>query len=212
MQDKYKLLIVTIISIFLLLCGIFFWPTLYRYEKAGQRLVRINCITGYTEILRGINGWYAVDEIYEQKPIEPLFKVDIKKIEISGFFSSDEKNKQNQYNAAIYNGSEFYIKKIKLSIGGKKSDGKIYWKKIYETTIDVSPYSKGSFSISIMDGIVDIGKLFEILDREKELKNKQGTKGKVKGGMYDDILAPDYVAKDLTPEVEIIEVSGCKGK
>jgi hypothetical protein len=49
--------IIAIICVTVILIGILFWPTLYRYEKITSQgetiLVRINRLTGYTECFLG---------------------------------------------------------------------------------------------------------------------------------------------------------------
>ena len=64
----------------LIICGIFFWPTLYRYDsmKDGKktRLVRIHRVTGSTEILLGESGWKPVPKLELFRPknysLQPL--------------------------------------------------------------------------------------------------------------------------------------------
>jgi hypothetical protein len=52
MADKMREKNVIILcGLILIICGIFLWPTLYRYDKTEARLVKINRITGYTQVL-----------------------------------------------------------------------------------------------------------------------------------------------------------------
>jgi len=49
------------ILILVILIGLFVYPTVYKYDKLEQKYpVRINRITGNTEVLRN-NGWIDVD-------------------------------------------------------------------------------------------------------------------------------------------------------
>ena len=161
MRDKNTIIICGIICIALTICGILFWPTLYRYDKTsfrgnrlGQYMVKINRITGYTEILYE-SGWKP--KKVEKKAIG-MPKGEKDKIEINGYFLSDEKHPFDKfigpsaiYNGGIYNGTIWTIKNLLISIGGKDKDGKIKWKKTYAASIDVAPFSTGSFSIKLMD-------------------------------------------------------------
>jgi len=61
MREKNIIVICGIICTTLIICGILFWPTLYRYDKTtNQTIVRINRVTGYTEMLYLSHGWEPV--------------------------------------------------------------------------------------------------------------------------------------------------------
>lgn len=62
---------IVIICVTVIFIGIFFWPTLYRYEKikinngfggGTEAILKINRITGYTEICFGTSGWMSVED------------------------------------------------------------------------------------------------------------------------------------------------------
>jgi hypothetical protein len=61
-REKNTILMCGMICTTLIICGILFWPTLYRYDKTESKLVRINRITGDTHVLekRGLGRevWY----------------------------------------------------------------------------------------------------------------------------------------------------------
>jgi hypothetical protein len=67
LREKSKIIISAMICVTLIILGILFWPTFYRYDKIedkieGKMPVRINRITGYTEILY-TNGWKPVETV-----------------------------------------------------------------------------------------------------------------------------------------------------
>jgi len=125
----------------LIVCGILFWPTFYRYDKIGGKLpVRVNRITGYTEILYPNRGWEPV------RNAQTIPRNERNNVKVLGYFDSDKR----LYNGEIYNGTNYTLKKIRLSIGAKYG-GKMEWQKIYETPIDIAPFSKGSCSINLID-------------------------------------------------------------
>jgi hypothetical protein len=143
MHEKNAIIICALICITLIICGMLFWPTLYRYDKYEKELpVRINRLTGYTEILYD-SGW---ERKVSEKELQAIPKTEFAKIEIKGLFDG-----KGYYELNLYNGSEWNIKKIRLYIGLKQINGKKFWEKIYEKKVDVKPFSVGSCSIKLMD-------------------------------------------------------------
>ncbi len=142
MKDKVKLLLCAMICTTLVVCGILFWPTFYRYDKIEGKLpVRVNRITGYTEILYPNRRWEPV------KNVQPIPHNERNKVKVLGYFNSHDRI----YKGEIYNGTSYTLKKIWLSIGAKRNSGKIEWQKIYETPVDIAPFSKGYCSIGLID-------------------------------------------------------------
>jgi hypothetical protein len=135
----------------MVICGVLFWPTLYRYDKTQSKLVRINRITGYTEVLSR-SSWRPVERESNWQPVnldaflQAIPKEEIAKIEPKGDFDG-----KGRYNFKIYNGSDWTLERIKLSIGLNDGNGKKLWHRIYEITADIQPFSIGSCSIEIMD-------------------------------------------------------------
>ncbi|MBM4302353.1 MAG: hypothetical protein FJ121_12660 [Deltaproteobacteria bacterium] len=162
MRDKNAIIICALICATFIICGVLFWPTLYRYDKIGGKLpVRINRLTGYTEILYG-SGWKRV---VSEKEYQSMPKEEIAKIETRGNFDGTEDYKFN-----IYNGTDWTIKKIKLSIGLNDGNGKNIWRRIYETTADIRPYRTSSCSIKLMDYASRIGLFDEFLPVDNSQK------------------------------------------
>ncbi len=148
MRDRNTIIICGIICITLLIFGMLFWPTLYRYDKTaiGETtvLIRGNRFTGYTEILNGVK-WQKVPTIIEKEtqeiPIEAIVKISTR-----GVFDG-----KGGYVFAIYNGTEYTIKRIRLSIVADTNRKKKLWQRVYETPIDVPPFSMGTTSITLID-------------------------------------------------------------
>ena len=141
MREKNAIIISAIICATLIICGVLFWPTLYRYDKIEGKLpIRINRLTGYTEILYD-SGW---ERKVSNKEICPMSKEEIAKIKISGDFEA------GGYKFTIYNGSDWNIKRIKLSIGLKDGYDKKLWERIYATMADIQPFSTDSCSLKLM--------------------------------------------------------------
>jgi hypothetical protein len=143
MREKKAIIICAIICTTLIICGVLFWPTLYRYDKfVGKLPVRINRLTGYTEILYA-SGWKRKVSYKEYRPIP---KEEIGKIKVTGTLENEW-----DYKVAIYNGSEWTIKRLRLSIELSDSDNKKILQRIYETTADIGPFSTGSCFIKLME-------------------------------------------------------------
>jgi hypothetical protein len=144
MREKNAIIICALICATMVICGVLFWPTLYRYDKIGGKSpVRINRLTGHTEILYA-SGW---EREISDKELQAIPKEEIGKIEIMGAFDGEGNYKFN-----VYNGSEWNIKRIKLSISLEIEDGKGKKDKqrIYETTANILPFSTGSCSINLI--------------------------------------------------------------
>jgi hypothetical protein len=143
MREKNAIIICALICVTLIIGGVLFWPSLFRYDKIeGKFPVRINRLTGYTEILYD-SGW---ERKVSDNELQAIPKAEISKIEVIGSFDG-----KRHYKFTIYNGCEWNIKSIKLSIGLKDGNGKILWERIYKTTEDVKPFSTSSGSINMMD-------------------------------------------------------------
>lgn len=141
MRDKNAIIICALICATLIICGVLFWPTLYRYDKIGGKLpVRINRLSGYTEILYD-SGW---ERTVSDKEIYAIPKEEIAKIKTIGDF------KEGCYKFNIYNGSDWTIKRIKISIVLKDGNDKKLWERIYETMANIRPFSTGSCSLELM--------------------------------------------------------------
>ena len=144
MKDKITLLLCLTVCFTLIISGILFWPTLYRYDKTTRdmMIVRINRITGYTEVLILSSGWNTLRRTNEVRAIPHKEMV---KITNYGFANG----KSGDYEFGVYNGSEWTIKKIRLLITAKDKRGKIRLQKIYEASVDVSPFSAGKGSVKL---------------------------------------------------------------
>jgi len=81
------------------------------------------------------------DKDFQEIPTE-----EIAKIEIKGKFDG-----KGHYEIDVYNGSNWIVTKIKLSIEFYEKPGKKDWQRIYETDANINPFSTGPCSIKLMD-------------------------------------------------------------
>ena len=137
--------IMTLLAILILAIGIFFWPTIYRYDKVGDRLTRTNRLTGKTqEYILG--SWTSSESKFrepEKLPYEERKKV-AGKASINEFLG--------QFTAEIYNGSSFSIQRFVFNIILKEKDGTIRWDRKFEgMPFIMMPLSSGNVNISISD-------------------------------------------------------------
>jgi hypothetical protein len=173
MRDKVKLLICAMFCTTLIICGIIFWPTLYRYDKTtNHKIVRINRITGYTEILYESYGWMAVEKkgkdnlmlltdnektkiIRENHdPFAELGLIGLKIPLPEGSFVDVTYKNDFSFRSYIYNGSEYTINKMLIVLDAKNNDGTTRWKRKYKVNIVdayIDALSSGSISVEPSD-------------------------------------------------------------
>jgi hypothetical protein len=144
-RERSAIIVCAMVCTALIICGILFWPTLYRYDKLGKFPVRINRITGYAEQL-STSGWWPIGyPKSEAIPTNEMEKIIYKTKNIgSGYFEAE-----------VYNGSDWNITEIKVNILAKYRDGTIIWKRDYITYVkDISyipPNKSGMIKAQLFD-------------------------------------------------------------
>lgn len=103
MDKESKVLLIALAGLFVFLFGVYIWPTcfMYTHTKIGSSSfpVRINRLSGETEILVALQGW-KVMQTEEQKRAEALAKsrFEIEKYlpanEVEKYQKEDEKYKK----------------------------------------------------------------------------------------------------------------------
>lgn len=169
MKDKTKLIMCAMVCFTMIICGIIFWPTLYRYDKIkdaySSDIVKINRLTGYTETFSG-NAWSPSVTVSEPPKSQPLPIVEKEKIKGLGSIN----NTMESFDCVIYNGSSWTITVVTFLIAAiddtkghfaeldkimseeKAKDGRpIRWRRIYHGYSTIAPLSKGKITISILD-------------------------------------------------------------
>jgi len=175
MREKNTIIICAIVCATLIICGILFWPTLYRYDKTQSKLVRVNRITGYTEVLSG-SLWESVakGEIFKAKdyglqpsPLPAGEKAKIMAEKIMGalyvitrsplpkgsYVSVPDKN-DFSFRGVLYNGSEWTINKLMVVIDAKNNDDTSRWKRKYNVNIiggSINAFSSGTITVEPSD-------------------------------------------------------------
>tara|TARA_Y100000310_G_C20256801_1_gene611730 strand:- start:64 stop:597 length:534 start_codon:yes stop_codon:yes gene_type:complete len=150
--DTKKLII---ICATILLVGVLFWPTLYRYEKVtgvrgGSFPIKINRLTGYTEAFVG-GKWEPEVGQEEKKAIFPLPDIEKRKITGNASFGLYE----SSFKGKIYNGTDWTIMKLIVKIVAKEADGSVRWDRNFEERTHILPLSTKSlyFSVTGAEGV-----------------------------------------------------------
>mgnify|MGYP001106720057 CR=1 FL=1 len=139
-------LFIICVCVTLLIAGVLFWPTLYRYDKIGNSIpFRINRLTGYTEYFA--DGKWNPEEGHEKLTIQTL-PID-EKVKVTGNASFAYGYKPESFSGKIYNGSDWTITKFILRIVAKEKDDSIRWDRKFSESKTIKPLSTSSFSISV---------------------------------------------------------------
>ena len=137
-------LIIICVCITLLIAGVLFWPTLYRYDKIGNSMpIRINRLTGYTEYFA--DGKWNPEEGHEKFTIQTLPVEEQAKV--TG--NASLKYPYGSFSGKIYNGTEWTITELTFRIVVKEKDGSARWYRLFKESKTIEPLSTGSFSISV---------------------------------------------------------------
>jgi hypothetical protein len=140
-----------IVCVTLLLAGVLFWPTLYRYNKIDVQglptLVRINRLTGYTEHLM-LGQWVRVTEKEKKKQMQsqPLTPAE-RALFVIGKASLAAK----MLNGEVYNGSTKTITSITFRVIAKEKSGNIRWDRKFKETIRLNPFTTSYFAVTITE-------------------------------------------------------------
>ncbi len=137
-----------LILLFILVAGIVFWPTLYRYDyerfNGNQVPVKINRLTGNVELLiKGI--WLSAEDSKQFMP--QIVPKDIES-KVDGVASLSAGN----FSGDIYNGSDWVISDIVVSVSAIDENKNFKWERKYRIEEIVTPLSYKAFSIPVADG------------------------------------------------------------
>jgi hypothetical protein len=137
---------IIVICVTLLIAGILFWPTLYRYDKmtiAGNSLpIRMNRFTGHTEYF-GHGKW--VPEKEQVKKLESSRIPFEEKSKITGNASLG----YGSFSGKIYNGSSWTISSLNFRVKAKEKNGSIRWDRTFNESIQIASLSTSSFYVAV---------------------------------------------------------------
>ena len=132
----------------LLLAGLLFWPTLYRYEKMDfqglSTLVRINRLTGYTEHYM-LGQW--VPEKAQKKGRESQLLPSAEKSLLIAKASLGRR----MFNGEIYNGSNWTITSVTFRVVAKEKSGSVRWDRKFKETVRINPLAASNFTVKVSE-------------------------------------------------------------
>lgn len=137
-----------VVCVTLLLAGVLFWPTLYRYEKIDfqglSTLVRSNRLTGHTEYYM-LGQWVPEKAQKKQRESQPLPSVE--KALVIGKATLDGK----MFNGEIYNGSDWTINSVKFRVVAKEKSGSVRWDRKFKDTVRITPLTTANFAVMVSE-------------------------------------------------------------
>lgn len=137
-----------IVCVTLLLAGVLFWPTLYRYDKIDFQglltLVRINRITGYTEYYM-LGQW--VPEKAEKKGRESQLLPSAE----SSLLIAKASLGHRMFNGEIYNGSNWTITSVMFRVVAKEKSGSVRWDRKFKETVRINPLAASNFAVTVSE-------------------------------------------------------------
>lgn len=107
--------------------------------------------------------------------LQAIPKDELIKLEIKGNFDG-----KGYYKFDIYNGSDWILKRLKLSIGLKDGNGQKLWERIYEKTTDIQPLSTDSCNIKLIDYAPKTNEIIIEVSDEVFNKVKESTSSEMK--------------------------------
>jgi hypothetical protein len=135
-----------VIGVFLFAWGIFFWPTLYRYDRitvgSASIPIRSHRITGATEVYRGTQ-W--VPEKNSDRPVPPEVLASLNgNADLSPSFVSSG----STLSGDLYNGSSWQISEITIRLAAVAADRSATWTRDFSEELYLRPRSSAHFIIS----------------------------------------------------------------
>lgn len=175
MKENSIIIICTIVCLTVIICGILFWPTLYRYDKMSDGAktvsVRINRITGATETFTFL-GWKKAFNPKDYVPPERLPATEIAKLiggesvisEIyqigksplpNGYYVTIPDKNDFSFKTNIYNGTKYPISFLWVIIEAKIRNGTTRWKRKYKVSLNgqLQPFSSGLINVETSDAL-----------------------------------------------------------
>jgi len=137
-----------IVCVTVILGGVLFWPTLYRYEKMDfqglSTLVRINRLAGHTEYYM-LGQWVAEKPQKKEKASQPLPSVE--KSLVIGKATLGAR----MFNGEIYNGSDWTLTSVTFRVVAKEKSGSVRWDRKFRETNRLNPLAASYFSVTVTE-------------------------------------------------------------
>lgn len=138
---------IAIICATITLIGIFFWPTLYRYDKMileGNTFpVRTHRLTGYTEYF--LMGEWIPQEGQQSRKKSKILPFD-EQIKVAG---NAGLSGYGSFRGKVYNGSSWTITDMIIRVIAKEKNGSVRWDRKFKEAQIISPLSTASIYITV---------------------------------------------------------------
>lgn len=140
---------VAIVCATLLVAGMMFWPTLYRYDSVrmddATYPLRINRLTGSTEMFVGMQ-WMDVgsDASTDDK------STDLPANEAEKVSGNAALTGYGWFSGKIYNGSSWTVTGLVVSVSAKERDGSVRWTREFDVSVSARPLSTGSLNVEVV--------------------------------------------------------------
>ncbi|UCB48887.1 MAG: hypothetical protein JSW56_17500 [Deltaproteobacteria bacterium] len=137
-----------IVCVTLLLAGVLFWPTLYRYDKIDfqglSTLVRINRLTGYTEYYM-LGQWVPEGLVEKQRESQPLPSAE------KSLLIAKASLGPGLFNGEIYNGSNWTITSVTFRVVAKEKSGGVRWDRKFRETVRLNSLAASNFAVTVSE-------------------------------------------------------------
>jgi hypothetical protein len=149
MQTSIKALL--ILSVLVVVLGILFWPTLYRYDHlgAGDQSVplRINRLTGHTQMFIG-GDWYGPKN-QAQRQVSPDTSRMLDSLEQYRISGHGAVNHVGFFKADIYNGTNCTVTQLFLTIAPKDRQGRAQYRRSFQDVAFIQPLTTKGFILQV---------------------------------------------------------------
>jgi hypothetical protein len=138
---------IAIICATVILIGILFWPTLYRYDRMtlGRNTlpVRTHRVTGYTEYF--LNGKWIPQEGQQSSKKSKMLPLD-ERIKVTG---NAGLNGDGSFSGKVYNGSSWTITDMIIRVIAKEKNGSVRWDRKFKEAQVIPALSTARIHITV---------------------------------------------------------------
>jgi hypothetical protein len=146
--QRQKIVLIAVAAVVVVL-AVTVWPTRYRYDHVnlGESVlpVRIDRLSGRTEILYGWSGWVKTNDSTHIGPtIQELPAAEAAKVTGNARLAYG-----TLFEGKLYNGSSFYLRELIITITALEKSGETRWSRQFKDEIVIEPLTTGNFQIEV---------------------------------------------------------------
>lgn len=129
------------------------WPTRYRYDhvtlKGSVLPVRMDRLTGHTEILRGMSGWSKVSEGHAPSETAELKTEVLPPEERAKVTGNAGMADGTLFQGKLYNGSTYDLFEVVMTLTAREPTGAERWSRQFRDQVFIRPLTTGAFQIEV---------------------------------------------------------------